>query len=49
MAKTPDSQCREPGFDSWLGNKIPNGITKSSNTTTKDLTCHSEDLAELKK
>ena len=49
VAKTPHSQCREPGFDSWLGNKIPNGTTKSSYTTTKDLTCYREELAELKK
>ena len=29
VTKTPHSQCREPGFDSWSGNSIPHARTKT--------------------
>ena len=29
VAKTPSSQCREPGFDPWSGNYIPHAPSKS--------------------
>ena len=29
VARTLQSQCREPGFDPWLGNYIPHATTKT--------------------
>ena len=29
MAKTPNSQCSRPGFDSWSGSQIPQATTKT--------------------
>ena len=34
-AKTLNSQCREPGFDPWLGNQISHAATKSLHAATK--------------
>ena len=43
VAKTPHSQCREPGFEPWSGNLIAHAATKSLHATTKDPTCHNKD------
>ena len=43
VAKTPHSQCREPGFDPWLGNLIPHAATESLHAATKDPTCRNKD------
>ena len=37
MAKTPPSQCREPGFYSWSRNYIPYVETKSPHASVKSL------------
>ena len=42
LAKPPRSQCKGPGFDSWLGNEIPYA-------TTKDPSYHSGDPVQLNK
>ena len=42
VAKTPCSQCKGPGFDSWLGNEIPYA-------TTKDPSYHNGDPVQLNK
>ena len=41
MAKTTSSQCRDPGFNPWTGNWIPQAAAKSLHATTKikDPTC----------
>ena len=39
MAKTPRSQYREPRFNPWSGNQIPNATTKSWHAAAKDSTC----------
>ena len=40
VAKTPSSQCRGPGFDTWSGNWIPHATTKIEHATTE--TQHSQ-------
>ena len=42
VAKTPCSQCRGLGFDSWFENEIPYA-------TIKDPSCHSGDPVQLNK
>ena len=32
MAEALSSQCREPGFNLWLGNEIPHATTKTQNS-----------------
>ena len=35
VAKSPPSQCREPGIDSWSEDQIPHAATKIPYATTK--------------
>ena len=43
VAKTPCSQCRGHGFDSWSENQIPHEAAKCSHVATEYPACCSED------